>query len=144
MANLPTDLTRLVEAEYLLLQSGATPDVWIALQEIEFELGRPEFREVATNGGVTYFFGASDHFVDATLLMSITEWGSTLIPLTQRGATGDLTSTSWRLRGTNLNNNTQTATFNGKIVRMRTSKPAEGAVKVRLRIRITSETMTIS
>lgn len=143
MANLPASLNQLIDAEQLLLRSGGTPDVWIAFQECTFDIKRPEFREVATNGGVTYFFGASDNILEGVLLCSLPEW-STLNTLTQRTATGDLTSTAWQLRATNLAATTTTASFNAKLVGMKTEKPAEGAVKVRIRLRITSETITMA
>lgn len=143
MANLPASLNQLINAENLLLRSGGTPDVWIAFQNATFIVERPEFREVATNGGVTYFFGASNNVLEGVLLLSLPEW-STLNTLTQRNANGDLTSTAWQLRATNLAGTSTTASFNGKLVSMRTEKPAEGAVKVRIRIRITSETITMA
>lgn len=125
------------------MQTGGTPDTYVALQDTEFHIGRPVFREVATNGGVTYFFGASENWLEGTLLLSTTEW-STWNTLTQRTANGDLTSTAYKVKATNLNGTSVTASFNAKVLWMRTSKPVEGATKNRVRLVITSETITMS
>ncbi len=142
MANLG-EVSELVNAQNLKLDVGN--DRYIMLQELELHIGRPEAREPTTDGGVQYFFGKGDHYFDATLLLTTPEIAS-FNALTELNATGDLTSTAFKIvatgRGTPANSST--ITVNAVLPDFNVSKPVEGGVLFRMRFRITDDTITVA
>ncbi len=142
MANLG-EVAELVNAQNLKLEVGANR--YIMLQELELHIGSPEAREPTTDGGVQYFFGKGDHYFDATLLLTTPEIAS-FNTLTQLNATGDLTSTAFKIvatgRGTPANSST--IAVNAVLPDFNISKPVEGGVLFRMRFRITDDTITVA
>ena len=92
MANIG-EVTELVNNEKLTLEVGS--DTYILMQDITVNIDRPIDRQTTSGGGVVYFYGSGDNFIQFTLLCSTPEIAS-LNTLTQRNANGDLTSTSWK------------------------------------------------
>jgi hypothetical protein len=108
----------------------------ILLQEIETNISHPEARE-ATDAGSVYFYGQSDDYFDATMLLSTPEIG-TFIGYTELTSDGDLPSNDFDII---YSDKTGTATrrlnVTCQIPNLTFSKPVEGGVKTRLRFRIT-------
>ncbi len=142
MANLG-EVAELVNAQNLKLEVGN--DRYIMLQELELHIGRPEAREPTTDGGVQYFFGKGDHYFDATLLLTTPEVAS-FNALTELNATGDLTSTAFKIiaTGRGPSANSSTITVNAVLPDFNVSKPVEGGVLFRMRFRITDDTILVA
>jgi len=142
MANIG-EISELVNAQNLKLEVGANR--YIMLQELDFHLGRPEAREPTTDGGVQYFYGKGDHYFDATLLLTTPEVAS-FNTLTELSASGDLTSTTFKIVATprTAANSVATLTVNAVLPDFNIIKPVEGGVIFRVRFRLTDDTISVT
>ncbi len=114
---------------------------FILLQELESHISHPEERD-ATDAGSIYFYGASDDYFDATLLLSTPEM-ATFLGYTILDANGDLPTKSLDLIYSDKTGTaTQTLNVDCKIPDITWSKPVEGGVKTRMRFRITGGTVS--
>jgi len=140
------DITELVNAQNLKL--GLTNiDIgnrYVMLQELDFNLGRPEAREPTTDGGVIYFYGKGDHYFDATILLTTPEI-STFNDFTVLNSDGNLPSNTWTIlaesRGAAAD---VTIEVTAEIPNVNIVKPVEGGVIFRVRFRITTDTITVT
>jgi len=108
---------------------------YILLQEIEGHITHPESRE-ATDTGSVYFYGQSDDYFEATLLLSTPEM-TTFLGYTILDSNGDLPNVDFNLIYSDKGgNNTQTLNVDCQLPDMTWSKPVEGGVKVRMKFRI--------
>ena len=64
MANIG-EVTELVNNEKLTLEVGS--DTYILMQDITVNIDRPIDRQTTSGGGVVYFYGAGDNFIQFTL-----------------------------------------------------------------------------
>jgi hypothetical protein len=113
----------------------------ILLQELESHISHPESRE-ATDTGSVYFYGQSDDYFDATLLLSTPEM-STFLGYTILNGNGDLPTNSLDLIYSDKTGTaTQTLNVECQIPDITWSKPVEGGVKTRMRFRITGGTIS--
>ena len=140
MANIG-EITEIVNASELTLLVGA--DTYILLKNLEIQVGRTEARDVTTDGGPLYSYGAGDNFFTATLVASTPEIDS-LNTLTQIDANGAMTSTAWLIKATNVSGATKTFAATGVLRDYRVKKEAEGKVEIDIFVRITGDTVTIS
>ena len=113
----------------------------ILLQEIEANITHPEERD-ATDAGSIYFYGASDDYFDATLLLSTPEI-STFVGYTILTTDGDLPSNDFDIIYTDKTGTaTRRLNVTCQIPSVVFSKPVEGGVKCRMRFRITGGTIS--
>jgi len=140
MANLG-EIAEIVNAKECTLEVGA--DNYILLEELQITVGRTEARDVTTDGGPLYSYGAGDNFFTATLVVSTPELSS-LNTLTQIDANGDMTSTSWKIVAKNVAGATKTFAATGVLRDYTVRKPAEGKVKIDIFVRITGDTVSIT
>ena len=140
------EITELVNAQNLKLgiTNAATANRYVMLQELDFNLGRPESREPTTDGGVIYFYGKGDHYFDATILLTTPEI-STFNAFTELDSDGNLPSNIWTIRaeprggGANV-----TIEVTAEIPNLNIVKPVEGGVIFRVRFRITTDTISVT
>ncbi len=141
MANIG-EVTELVNNEKLTLEVGS--DTYILMQDITVNIDRPIDRQTTSGGGVVYFYGSGDNFIQFTLLCSTPEIAS-LNTLTQRNANGDLTSTSWKIVAKNVSGATKTITAAGTLPHLEVARLAGvGGVVMRGRIQLTGDTLSVS
>ncbi len=140
MANLG-EITEIVNASELTLAVGS--NTYILLQNLRIHVGRTEFRDPTTDGGVIYTYGKGDNFFTATLLVSTPEL-STLNTLGQTDSDGDMTPTSWLIVAKDLAGATKTFAATGVLRDYDENKEVEGKVKIDIFVRITGDTVTIS
>lgn len=140
------DISELVNAQNLKLglTNTSLTNRYVMLQELDFNLGRPEAREPTTDGGVIYFYGKGDHYFDATILLTTPEI-STFNAFTELDSEGNLPSNTWTIlaepRGGAGN---VTITVTAEIPNVNIVKPVEGGVIFRVRFRITTDTITVT
>ena len=131
----------LANATKVTLKLGG--DNYAFLQEHELHMGRPEAREPTTDGGVIYYYGKGDHFFTFTILATTPELDD-LATLTETDSDGDLTSNAFTIVYTDKSSATKTATVTGVLPDYTIEKTLEGAVKVRGRVRITTDTVPVA
>lgn len=137
MANIG-EITEVINAAKVHLDLGSNRH--ILLQDLSFHIGRPESREAADVGSI-YFYGQSDNYFDATLLLSTPEI-NTFVGYTVLDANGALPSNAFPLIYTNVSGSSKTITCTCEIPNLDFEKPVEGGVKTRMRFRITEEITT--
>lgn len=140
MANLG-EITEIVNASELTLEVGA--DTYILLQNLRIHVGRTEFRDPTTDGGVIYTYGKGDHFFTATLLVSTPEL-STINTLNELDADGDMTPTLWLIHANDVSGSDKYFQATGVLRDYDVVKDVEGKVKIDIFVRITGDTITIS
>ena len=140
------DITELVNAQNLKLglTNTSSANRYVMLQELDFNLGRPEAREPTTDGGVIYFYGKGDHYFDATLLLTTPEI-STFNAFTELDADGNLPSNTWTILAEPRGGAADvTITVTAEIPNVNIVKPVEGGVIFRVRFRITTDTILVT
>lgn len=140
MANIG-EITEIVNASELTLDVGA--DRYILLKNLQIHIGRTEARDVTTDGGPLYSYGAGENFFTATLLVSTPELSS-LNTLGQIDSSGAMTSTAWLIIAKNVSAATKTFAATGVLRDYTVRKPEEGKVEIDIFVRITGDTVTIS
>lgn len=139
--------SELVNALNLKLDVGS--DRYVMLQELDFHIGRPEAREVTTDGGIQYFYGKGDHYFDSTLLLTTPEI-FTFTGLNDLNVDGSLETTTFKIiaepRGIPpaAPPPDVTITVNAVLPNMNIIKPVEGGVIFRIRFRITDDKVTVT
>ena len=114
------------------------------MQDITVNIDRPIDRQTTSGGGVVYFYGAGDNFIQFTLLCSTPEIAS-LNTLTQRDANGALTSTSWKIVAKNVSGQTKTITAAGTLPHLEVARlEGVGGVVMRGRIQLTGDSLSVS
>ena len=140
------DITELVNAQNLKLGLNNTSSAnrYVMLQELDFNLGRPEAREPTTDGGVIYFYGKGDHYFDATILLTTPEI-STFNAFTELDSDGNLPSNTWTILAEPRGGAADvTISVTAEIPNVNIVKPVEGGVIFRVRFRITTDTITVT
>lgn len=140
MANIG-EITEIVNASELTLDVGA--DRYILLKNLQIHIGRTEARDVITDGGPIYSYGAGENYFTATLLVSTPELSS-LNTLGQIDASGAMTSTAWLIIAKNISAATKTFAATGVLRDYTIRKPDEGKVEIDIFVRITGDTVSIS
>jgi hypothetical protein len=136
------EVTELVNNEKLTLEVGA--DTYILMQDVTVNIDRPIDRQTTSGGGVVYFYGSGDNFIQFTLLCSTPEIAS-LNTLTQRNASGALTSTSWKIVAKNVSGATKTITAAGTLPHLEVARlEGVGGVVMRGRIQLTGDTIGVA
>ena len=136
------EVTELVNNEKLTLEVGS--DTYILMQDLTVNIDRPIDRQTTSGGGVVYFYGSGDNFIQFTLLCSTPEIAS-LNTLTARDANGALTSTSWKIVSKNVSGATKTITGAGTLPHLEVARLAGvGGVVIRGRIQLTGDSITVS
>ena len=141
------EITELVNNEKLTLEVGT--DTYILMQDVTINIDRPIDRQTTSGGGVVYFYGSGDNFIQFTLLCSTPEIAS-LNTLTQRNANGALTSTSWKIVAKNVSDNgsgsgTKTITAAGTLPHLEVARlEGVGGVVMRGRIQLTGDTIAVA
>jgi hypothetical protein len=154
MSFLPSDPTTLcVNAERLVLQTGN--NTYSVLQDLRFPHIRPELKEPVTGLGTgniitaVYFYGPGDNYIECTLLMSDAEYQSFSNNFI-RDANGKLPVGLYQIVATNLSGGTATITNNSNtgfkcvIPNHTVDKPIIGGVKLRLRLRLIEDHVTVN
>ena len=136
------EVTELVNNEKLTLEVGS--DTYILMQDVTINIDRPIDRQTTSGGGVVYFYGSGDNFIQFTLLCSTPEIAS-LNTLTQRNANGGLTSTSWKIVAKNVSGASKTITAAGTLPHLEVARLAGvGGVVMRGRIQLTGDTISVA
>ena len=152
MTNLPS-ATDLFEVNGLMysLQVGSNPDTYILLQDMISNIERDEDRETVSTTPAVYFFGPGDNWIEATLLLSLTEF-QTFNTNSQLDSNGNLPFQYYKVKMTDKSGNVKTigntnnspTGFKARVVRVQSSKPVRGGVKARIRLRITDDLVTVT
>lgn len=140
MANLG-EITEIVNAGNLTLEVGS--DTYIMLTNLNIHVGRTENRVATTDAGALYSYGKSDSFFTATLVLTTPE-ASALNTLTQTDADGDMTSTNWLIKGTNVSGASVTWNATGVLYQYDVRKDPEGKIEIDITVRITGDTVSIT
>lgn len=129
-------------------------DFYGQLTDLELKIGRTEQRDVTTDGGPLYSYGAGDNFLSGTLLftgpeVSGTDFTNTSTPasfneLTQGNGSGSQEEIDWLLIVKDSAGNERFFSITGVLRDYTIRKPSEGKTQVDIFIRITSDTITIS
>lgn len=139
----------------LAIDTGSgTYDYFALLKDLELSIGRTEQRDVTTDGGPLYSYGAGDNFLTGTLLFSGPEVSGTdfvnastpasFNELTQGDGNGKQEEIAWLLVVTDVSGNSKYFSITGVLRDFVIRKPEEGKTEVDIFIRITSDTITIS
>lgn len=140
------EVTELVNNEKLTLEVGS--NTYILMQDLTVNIDRPIDRQTTSGGGVVYFYGAGDNFIQFTLLCSTPEIAS-LNTLTQRDANGKLTSTIWKVVAKNVSDDgsgsgTKTITAAGTLPHLEVARlEGVGGVVMRGRIQLEGDTLSV-
>jgi len=144
MANLG-EIVEIVNASELTLEVGA--DTYILLKNLDIHIGRTEARDVTTDGGPLYSYGAGDNFFTATLVVSTPELGD-LTPtfnfLTKIDGDGDMPTRAWLVVARDVSGSTKTFAATGVLRDYDVRKPEEGKVTIDIFVRIIGDTITIT
>ena len=141
MADLGAE-AELINATEVKLKLGA--DTYIFLQECELHMGRPEERRPTTGGGAIYYYGKGDHYFTFAILATTPELDD-FGPFTETDANGDLPSKTFTIVYTPRGGgSSKTATVTGVLPDYTIEKADEGAVLLRGRVRITTDTVAIA
>ena len=135
------EVTEVINNEKLTLDVGS--DTYILMQDLQINIDRPIDRQVTSGGNAVYFYGSGDNFIQFTLLCSTPEIAS-LNTLTQRNSDGALTSTSWKIVGTDVSGLTKTITAAGTLPHLEIARlGGVGGVIIRGRIQLTGNTVSV-
>jgi hypothetical protein len=137
MANLG-EVTEIFNASQLTLGDGT--DTYGRLMNLQLHVARTETRTPTTDGAALYTFGKGDSWFSGTIVITHPE-ASTLNTLTQISATGDMTSTTWQIKGTAKDASTVTWACTGILREYDIRKPLEGPVEIDILVRITTDTV---
>ena len=146
MANLG-EVVEIINAKELTLEVGS--DNYILLENLNIHVGRTEFRDVTTDGGPLYSYGAGDNYFTCTLLLGVKEMLDTnsvgFNKLTQIDSNGDMPTRLWLIKGRQINgSDTIQWAATGVLRDYDVSKPAEGKVRVDIFVRITGDTVAVT
>ena len=135
------EVTEVINNEKLTLDVGA--NTYILMQDLQINIDRPIDRQITSGGNAVYFYGSGDNFIQFTLLCSTPEIAS-LNTLTQRNSDGALTSTSWKIVGTDVSGTTKTITAAGTLPHIEIARlGGVGGVVIRGRIQLTGNTVSV-
>jgi len=136
------EVTEVINNEKLTLDVGA--NTYILMQDLQINIDRPIDRPITSGGNAVYFYGSGDNFIQFTLLCSTPEIAS-LNTLTQRNSDGALTSTSWKIVGTDVSGLTKTITAAGTLPHLEIARlGGVGGVVIRGRIQLTGDTISVA
>tara|TARA_R110000824_G_scaffold218440_1_gene405118 strand:+ start:355 stop:780 length:426 start_codon:yes stop_codon:yes gene_type:complete len=136
------EVTEVINNEKLTLDVGS--NTYILMQDLQINIDRPIDRQVTSGGNAVYFYGTGDNFIQFTLLCSTPEIAS-LNTLTERNGDGKLTSTSWKIVGTDVSGLTKTITAVGTLPHLEIARlSGVGGVVIRGRIQLTGDTISVA
>ena len=136
------EVTEVINNEKLTLDVGA--NTYILMQDLLINIDRPIDRQVTSGGNAVYFYGTGDNFIQFTLLCSTPEIAS-LNTLTARNSDGALTSTSWKIVGTDVSGTVKTITATGTLPHLEIARlSGVGGVVIRGRIQLTGDTISVA
>ena len=136
------EVTEVINNEKLTLDVGS--NTYILMQDLQINIDRPIDRQITSGGNAVYFYGSGDNFNQFTLLCSTPEIAS-LNTLTQRNSDGALTSTSWKIVGTDVSGTTKTITAAGTLPHLEIARlGGVGGVVMRGRIQLTGDTISVA
>ena len=146
MANLG-EVVEIINAKELTLEVGS--DNYILLENLAIHVGRTEFRDVTTDGGPLYSYGAGDNYFTCTLVLGVQELLDSnsvgFNKLTQIDSAGDMPSRAWLIKGKQIDGvDTIQWACTGVLRDYDVSKPSEGKVKIDLFVRITGDTVAVT
>jgi hypothetical protein len=133
--------TLLVNAQKVILKTSG--DEYVQLQKIRTHIGRPEFREPTTDGGVQYYYGSGDHFFEADVL-GTTDQISELNDRTERDANGLAQVFPYEIKATSKSGTVATITVNCVLRDFNQEAEDEGFLKFRAYFRIVSDTVVVT
>lgn len=139
----------------LAVDTGSgTYDHYVLVKDLELSIGRTEQRDVTTDGGPLYSYGAGDNHLSGTLLfsgpeVSGTDYSNSSTPasfneLTQGDGNGELEEIDWLLIVKDVAGNERFFSITGVLRDYVIRKPEEGKTEVDIFIRITSDTISVS
>jgi hypothetical protein len=155
MANNPlgaiTEIANARETRLAIDTGSGTYDYYVLLKDLELQIGRTEQRDVTTDGGPLYSYGAGDNFLTGTLLYSHPEVGGTdytnsstaasFNELTQGDGNGGQEEIDWLLIVKDSAGTEKFFSITGVLRDYTIRKPEEGKTEVDIFIRITSDTI---
>jgi hypothetical protein len=149
-----TEIANATETRLAIDTGSGTYDYYALLTNLELQIGRTEQRDVTTDGGPLYSYGAGDNYLTGTLLFSPPEVSGTdytnsstaasFNELTQGGSNGDQEEIDWLLIVKDVSGTLRYFSITGVLRDYTIRKPAEGKTEVDIFIRVTSDTITIS
>jgi len=126
--------TELINASEVSISDGT--DTYLQLQDLTIDLSHPETIE-ETVDAVHYFYGKQQGFIEGVILASSPE-AATFVDKCAVDSNGAGVSNNWALAYTDLAGATKTFTLTGTMApNFRLEKTIGGAVKFRIRIRVT-------
>ena len=148
-----TEICNAKETRLAVSTGSGAYDYYVLLKNLEMSIGRTEQRDVTTDGGPLYSYGAGDNFLSGTLLFSGpeidgTDYTNSTTPasfndLTQGDGNGELEEIKWILIVKDVDGNEKFFSITGVLRDYKIRKPEEGKTEVDIFIRITSDTITI-
>jgi hypothetical protein len=149
-----TEICNSRETRLAVSKGSGAYDYYALMKDIELTIGRTEQRDVTTDGGPLYSYGAGNNFLTATLLFSGPEIDGTnysntttaasFNDLTQGDGNGDLESINWLLIIKDVAGNEKFCAITGVLRDYTIRKPEEGKTEVDIFLRITSDTIAIT
>ena len=126
--------TELMNAAVVSISDGT--DTYLQLQDLTLDLSHPETIE-ETVDAVHYFYGKQQGFIEGVILASSPE-AATFVDKCAVDSNGAAVSNNWDLAYKDLSGVTKTFTLTGTMApNFRMEKSLSGAVKFRVRIRVT-------
>ena len=133
--------TLLVNAQKVILKTGG--DEYVQLQKIRPQIGRPEFREPTTDGGVQYYYGSGDHFFEADVL-GTTDQVDALNDRTERDVNGLAQVFPYEIIATSKSGTVATMTVNCVLRQFNLEAEEEGFFKFKAYFRIIGDTVGVT
>ncbi len=133
--------TLLTNAQKVILLTNG--DEYVQLQKIRTHIGRPEFREPTTDGGVQYYYGSGDHFFEADVL-GTQDQISALNDRTERDVNGLAQVFPYEIKATSKSGAVATITVNCVLRDFNQEAEEEGALKFKAYFRIVSDTVVVT
>ncbi len=149
-----TEIANATETRLAVSTGSNAYDYYVLLKDVELSIGRTEQRDVTTDGGPLYSYGAGDNFLSGTLLYSEpeidgTNYSDTTTPasfndLTQGDGNGELEEINWLLIIKDVSGSEKFFQITGVLRDYVIRKPEEGKTEVDIFIRITSDSISFS
>lgn len=131
----------LTNAQKVVLKTSG--DEFVQLQNIKTHIGRPEFREPTTDGGVQYYYGSGDHFFEADVL-GTTDQINELNDRTERDSFGLAQVFPYEIIATNKSGGKATMTVQCVLRDFNQEAPEEGFLKFKSYFRIVGDTVGVT
>jgi len=133
-------LVELMNSKEFYLQVGS--DQYIGIEDLVVHIDKREFKTAPIDVGPLYRYGFGDNWITATIKATGPEWID-FNTKSQIDSEGDMTSTTYLIKGIQLDNTTRTLTAPG-VLKTYDIRKANKKVLIDIFIRITGDEVTVA